>query len=387
MKKLLFVFSLFMMSLGLNAQFVTTSAKDLTESDDDGMFYYLPRNVIKLEFTVEQTDYYIGPYAEFASKMLGLTDFVKEQKTEFAIKDVDIQISNEADPNALYCVVDERGKDPMQSLLVDDDGIILAYGFDSIPSDVKMTRNVFKYSDFTETEKPVVSFVEILDKDFEPAEDEEEKDDEEEEGGGENTKKKSTAKMSKEDKAKAVVEKIAKLRNTYFELVSGYQEVSYGEAIKFMAESMKNIENEYVSLFKGKVVKSIYKKTFYITPESNQAGGSATVAKLSGTDGLVDANGKGDAVKIHFENINTLSNISQLKEKKRTRFDNILFYRIPAKSNVKITLGNVVLAEKKLNISQFGIIRPIGIKNNKVLFNPNTGQIISILKQEIPVKN
>ena len=386
MKKLLFVFSLFLMSLGLNAQFVTTHAKDLTESDDDGMFYYLPRNVIKLEFTVEQTDYYIGPYAEFASKMLGLTDIVKEQRTEFSIKDVDIQISNEADPNAMYCVVDERGKEPMQSLLVDDDGIILAYGFDSIPSDVKVARNTFKYSDLTETDKPVVTFVEILDKDFESADDEEEKDDEDEEGNGENTKKKSSTKVSKEDKAKAVVEKIAKLKNTYFELVSGSQEVSYGEAIKYMAESVKNIENEYVSLFKGKVVKSIYKKTYYITPESNQAGSSVTIAKLSGTDGLVDANGKGDAVKIHFENINTL-NIAQLKETKRTSFDNKLFYRIPAKSNVKITLGNVVLAEKKLNISQFGKIRPIGIKNNKVLFNPNTGQIISILKQEIPVKN
>lgn len=391
MKRALLILSLIMMSIGLQAQFVTTHAKDLNESDDDGIFYYLPRNVIKLEFTVEKTDYYIGPYAEFASKLLGLKDFVKEQKTEYVIKDVDIQISNEADPNALYCVVDERGKEPMQSLLVDDDGIILAYGFDSIPSDMKVQHNTFKYNDLALTETTAVTFIEVLDKDAEMDEDEDDEEGEEEgekEEKGESAKTKKPAKISKDDKAKAVVEKIAKIRNTYFELVSGYQEVSYGDATKYMAETMKEIENEYISLFKGKVVKSICKKTVYITPESNQAGSSVTVAKLSTTDGLVDANGKGDAVKIQFENISNLSNIAPLKENaKKTNFSNRLFYRIPAKSNVKVSVGNVVLAEKKLNISQFGIIRPLVIKNNKVLFNPNTGQIISVLKQDITVKN
>ena len=60
---------------------------------------------------------------------------------------------------------------------------------------------------------------------------------------------------------------------------------------------------------------------------------------------------------------------------------------MPAKSNVKVVYGNNVIAEKQLTISQFGKIRSLAVKNNKVLFNPNTGQIITIIKQDNIVKN
>ena len=88
MKKLFLILSLFA-SLSLEAQFVTTFAKNASDSQEDGVFYYLPRNVIRLEFTVDETDYYLGPYAEFATKMLGINDYVKENKTEFDIKNID----------------------------------------------------------------------------------------------------------------------------------------------------------------------------------------------------------------------------------------------------------------------------------------------------------
>ena len=69
MKKLFLILAVFA-SLSLEAQYVTTLAKN-AQSQNEGIFYYLPRNVIRLELTLEETSYYIGPYAEFASQLLG----------------------------------------------------------------------------------------------------------------------------------------------------------------------------------------------------------------------------------------------------------------------------------------------------------------------------
>ena len=370
MKKLFLILAL-IDSFSLEAQFVTTFAKNVPESQEDGMFYYLPRNIIKIEFTVEQTDYYIGPYAEFASKMMSNLDVIKETKTDYVIKNVDIQMACNADPNAVYFVSsDEKSKDPLPSLILDSDGVILALGYDSIPSKSRINRNQFTY---TESETPVkqsITFIEVLDNDIEIDDD----DDDDKKGS-------SAPKITKEDKAKAAVEKIANIRNAYLELVSGSNEVAFGNSTSYMAESLQNLENEYISLFKGKSVKNVYKKVYYFTPEKNNLNASVSIAKLSYTDGLVDMSGRGEVIKIQFEGKNSLANIKAMSNDTKTSSQiNKIFYRIPAETNVKIMLGNNVLTEKLLSINQFGDVRAVSVKNNKILFNPNTGQIISILK-------
>lgn len=369
MKKLFLILAL-IASFSLEAQFVTTFAKNVPETQEDGVFYYLPRNVIRLEFTVEQTDYFIGPYAEFASKMMGNLDVIKETKTEYVIKNVDIQMACDADPNAVYFISsDEKSKEPLPNLILDSDGVILALGYDSIPSKSRINRNQFTC---TESETPVkqsVTFIDVLDNEIEIDDDDDDK------------KGSSSPKISKEDRAKVAVEKISNIRNAYFELVAGSNEIAYGNTTLYMAESLKNLENEYVSLFEGKIVKSIYKKVYYVTPERHSLNGSVSVAKLSSVDGLVDMNGRGEVVKIQFEGKNSLSNVNAMSNDSKTASQtNKVFYRIPAESNVKIMLGNNVLAEKLLTISQFGDVRTVSVKGNKILFNPNTGQITSILK-------
>ena len=369
MKKLLLILSLFA-SLSLEAQFVTTFAKNTSENQEDGVFYYLPRNVIRLEFTIEETDYYIGPYAEFASKLMGTTDYIKENKTEFKIQSVDIQVVNEMDPNAVYCITpDEKSKEPMPNIVLNNNGIILALGYDKIPSELIVNCNSFNYNDLS-YQKQAVSFIEILDNEVELDDD-----DDDEEGSS------TPKKITKEDKAKVALEKLSKIRGAYMDLLTGDQEVASGEALPFMVSNIKSIENEYVSLFKGKTVKNTYKKVMYYSPEKNQVNASVSIAKLSNSEGIVDVGGKGEAIKIQFESRNTLTNINTLSDDAlKTSQANKVFYRMPADSDVKIIVGNQILAEKVLTISQFGTIRTMSVKNNKALFDPNTGQIISVSK-------
>lgn len=353
MKKLLLVLSL-LASLNIEAQFVTTLAKQVHETQEDGIFYYLPKTVVKLEFTVEETHYYVGPYAEFATKLLGSNDHIKENKTTTTIKSVDIQTVKDIDPSALFFIsLDEKSKDPLPNILLDEDGVLLSYGYDKVDFLQNNDDKDNSTNELTEELKPV-TFIEILDNEVELD------DDDEEEGG-------AAKKITKEDKAKVALEHINKIRSAYFDLISGANEVNYGNTMSIMTDDMKALENEYVSLFKGKVSKSIYKKTVYVTPEANQGNASLPVAKI------------GESVKIQFESNNILSNITKTSDEAKSAGQiNKLFYRIPAKSNVKILVGNQIIAQKQLIISQFGDIRIVSVKNNKVLFDQNTGQIISI---------
>ena len=360
MKKLLLALALFA-SLSLDAQFVTTLAKNAGESQSDGVMYYLPRNVIRMEFTIEEFEYAIGPYAEFTTQMLGETDYIKENKTEVNIKGVDIQTVTEVDPSAAFIIApDEKSKEPIPNIILDADGIILALGYDNIPSGYQIEHKSFNDSDLQENERVEASFIEILDSEVELDDDD---DDDEEEGH-------TAKKIKKEDKAEVALEKISNVRNAYFELISGAQEVAYGSTTKYMANSLKALENEYVSLFKGKIVKNIYKKVVYITPESNQLNASLSIGKLSN---------KGENVKIQFDSQVSAKNIKPTSNDViNSAQTNKVFYRMPYTTNVKIISGSTVVAEKALIISQFGDIRPISVKNNKALFNPNTGQVIRL---------
>lgn len=357
MRKLFLILSL-LASLSLEAQFVTTSAKNAPEAQEDGIFYYLPRNVIKLEFTIEETNYLIGPYAEFAMKIMGTSDYIKENKTEYEIKSVDIQVADEPDPNAVFFVAsDEKSKEPMPNIILDSDGIILALGFDSIPSKSKISRNTFTINDLNTVNDNNPNFIDILENEVET-----EKDDDEEGS--------APKKISKEDKANAIADKISKIRNANFELISGFNEVVYGNTTSYMFDQMKELENEYISLFKGKIIKNTYKQTVYFTPEEKQANASASITKIAG-----------EQIKLQFESKNQLANINPVNdETKTTSQSNKLFYRMPVETTLKVLSGNNVIAEKQLIISQFGVLRVISVKNNKVLFNPNTGQITTILK-------
>ena len=349
MKKLFLILSLFA-SLSLMAQ----------EAQEDGVFYYLPRNVIKIEFTIEETNYLIGPYAEFATKLMGINDYIRENKTEYEIKGVDIQLANEPDPNAVFFIsTDEKSKEPMQNIIMDSDGIILAYGLDSIPAKLKTKRNTFTDSDLNTLSNNNTTFLDILESEIEV-----ENDDDDEEGSS------APKKITKEDKANAAVGKIAKIRNAYFELISGFNEVVYGNTTSYMVDNMKELENEYISLFKGKVVKSTYKKVLYLTPEEKQLNASVSMSKIAG-----------EQIKLQFESKNQSANVTAISDdNKKANQANKLFYRMPAETTVKVLSGNNVIAEKQLTISQFGVLRVLTVKNNKALFNPNTGQIISVFK-------
>ena len=55
-----------------------------------------------MDVVITRTDFVPGPYANFANQILGLTDFISQAETEYALKGINVGSFVESDPKAVF---------------------------------------------------------------------------------------------------------------------------------------------------------------------------------------------------------------------------------------------------------------------------------------------
>ena len=357
MKKL-FLILFVIVSLKLDAQYITNYAKNVKQTETDGIYYYLPRNVIRLDFVVEKNQDYKGKYSSYAKEMLNTDNYIKENKTTYKIIKVNVNTLTEADPSMVFHIAtDDKAKEaPKYEICFDNDGIIKSFGCQTSLAD---SSNDVKVDNVLNENK-------ILDYQYIVLED---KDDEEEK-----------SKYTDKEIALSILEEIKKLRVAYFDLISGYQEVDYGKTMNYMVEELKALENEYLSMFVGKTNTETLTKTFYVIP--NEGENSVVLGKFSNTEGF-SATKTGEVVRINFTDLSKSSVINNLStdEIQNTTYTNKLFYRNPANVTMQVTCGDKVFYENRLKISQLGNVILLPMNKMRLVFDTNTGQVLSIIKE------
>lgn len=357
MKKL-FLILFVIVSLKLDAQYITNYAKNVKQTETDGIYYYLPRNVIRLDFVVEKNQDYKGKYSSYAKEMLNTDNYIKENKTTYKIIKVNVNTLTEADPSMVFHVAtDDKAKEaPKYEICFDNDGIIKSFGCQTSLAD---SSNDVKVDNVLNENK-------ILDYQYIVLED---KDDEEEK-----------SKYTDKEIALSILEEIKKLRVAYFDLISGYQEVDYGKTMNYMVEELKALENEYLSMFVGKTNTETFTKTFYVIP--NEGENSVVIGKFSNTEGF-SATKTGEVVRINFTDLSKSTVINNLStdEIQNTTYTNKLFYRNPANVTMQVTCGDKVFYENRLKISQLGNVILLPMNKMRLVFDTNTGQVLSIIKE------
>ena len=129
MKKLLLILFV-IMSFDLDAQYIVNHAKNVNTKDVDGLYYHLPRNIIRVDFEVEKQQDIKGKYSAFAKEMLNTDNYIKENNTSFRIKSVNVEILTEADPNYVFFIsADDKIKENVNiNLELTSEGIIQSFG-------------------------------------------------------------------------------------------------------------------------------------------------------------------------------------------------------------------------------------------------------------------
>lgn len=348
-------------------------------SDKEGFFYSLPRTQLDIDVTLTKIEEVSGPYAEFASKYLGLSNVISENSVEYELSEIQICQSYCPDPEQYYFVEmdqNKSGKAPEALIVFNEAGIIVnTTGSDFSentdrhfvmpPEESNVYPDVFKYFSNLNLFEQVDTIIERVNIDTATIE--------------KMVFRRTLVEKTPEQKAKDAADFIIKVKENRLNLISGYQEVNYDkETFTLMNDKLEKLETEYQKLFTGLTFTKTLKYRFSYMPDVTRPADSVSLFKFSKLRGILDAtNLNGDLVYLKIQNSGDTKPVSNYINKK-TAVKNQLhgyYYRIPEYAFVSIMLGNKTRINTKVLVSQFGPVTCLPSTNAGIVFYPSTGAV------------
>lgn len=350
----------------------------------DGIFYSLPRTVVKIEVKIDRIENYKGPYADFALRYLGLKNVVSENSIDYRISGISITTYPEPDPEQYYFVElgEKASKGEKAGLLsLSDAGIFLGTQPDKMdgsglftPLAVQPTSapeaekdafgELFKYSADVSVFEKVDTIIRKINIDTMTVE--------------RQYYKRTMVEKSPEQKAKEAADYISKIKENRFNLISGSQEVNYNkETLEYMDDQLNRMEKEYLKLFTGISLHKSLSFSYKYIPVSNQINTEIPIFKFLRSKGVIDLDepgGKVITIKIQrVGNTNTVANY--LKKAEKDSKVQGFSYRIPELARVTVKLDENTQEETQCLVSQLGVVTNLPASNWKVQFYMETGGI------------
>lgn len=369
---------LLMLPMTFMGQIIVSPAKAGKSPEAAGFYYALPQNYVQLDFVMEKTLRYKGPYAEYASRILGTDDVVKQDEVAYQIVDVVISSYTEPDPTAYYFVeFDERNAKDLRTLAFSmlPDGIIL--GVDDIEKEpARQTSHIektlvsadntqhFHYFAERNLYQRIDTIVRRITIDTTTIR--------------RNILQSSWVDRNPEQKARAAADQIDRIREARYHLISGYQEINYGQSIVYMDQQLQQLEDEYLSLFLGKEVRLLEEQRFYFLPSKDNAA-VQNFLKFSENSGIESLAGKGELIQIKVERAGNTDQIANdNKNIGNVRLNNNLYYRMPEYAEVSVVLKGKTLGSKRMSFSQLGVLSVAPLTRTRLIFDPETGAIKTV---------
>jgi len=357
--------------------------KNTIQSNKDGIYYSLPRTVIKVNVTIDRIENYKGPYADYALKYRGLKNVVESNSVEYKITGIKVSTTAEPDPDQYYFVElgEKMNKGEKAGLFsLSESGLILGT-IPLEPDTVKGIRmikqeepplisekdvfpEIFKYSadvNFFEKIDTIIRKVNIDTMTMERQ-----------------YLKRTVIEKTPEQKAKEVADFITKIKDTRFNLISGYQEVNYNkETLEYMDTQLKTLEKEYMKLFTGISIHKTLNFSFVYTPNPNQVNMEMPVFKYSKTKGVMELDEPGGKiVTVKIQRSGTTGTVATfLKKPVEEKKNHGFYYRIPELARITVKFDENLQDETQCLVSQLGVVTYLPASKWKVQFYQETGGI------------
>jgi len=352
---------------------------DFNPVDKRGVFYMLPQTGFQFDVHVLKTVKVRGPYADYASKYLGLDNVITSDQVIYTLGDIQMTTFTVADPGHLFFVeYDEKQAKDNQEVEI----LFSRYGCLSgitsttekkpaagvqmneyLPDRDSLERlfrlragdNLYTKTD-TIIRKITLDTLTIEDISF----------------------KHSVASMSPEQKAAEAAEFIETLRTNQHNLLIGYQEVPYSEGtLRFMLGQLRKLENEYLDLFRGKYIREelVYQHSYI--PKQEDADSWIPLFRFSPLSGFqLPESGSDPAVfmKITLSgDTDKLSSVMQDIATTDVKESRGFFTRFPQMANISLRYGNDIRNITQLLMPQYGVIVSIPASFRHVSLFPETG--------------
>ncbi len=357
-KTLLFLLFLIIVSCKSTSETRVTPLKQVNNLSENGIIYGLPKTTLRFTVEAKRTEIIPGPYAEYALKYLGIENAPEEEATQWQITNISIDSYNEIDPEQYY-VLEPSGKFNFDFLKLIKSGLIF-------PVNSKATENMAnEFFGDTDPGEDIV-FTDLSVKQY---------------VGNEDVTyykrvqrdsvfarvpvvKKQYVQKSFEEKAEEASNFIFMIRAKRFELISGMADFyPEGKSLEVAIKKLDNLEDEYMSLFIGKRFTSTYNAVFEFTPSESDINQPYILFRFSEDKGVLQPNDlRGRPILVEMEKLDKTKNLSFIVNdlnKEGSLYKDKLFYRFPDQAIIRLIDGKKKIADRKLNIEQFGIITTI----------------------------
>ena len=340
----------------LQAQFTTTSAKNVNPGQQNGFYYSLPQTMLRIDFVIEETKCEMGPLAGYASNYFGGKDYVSYGSKEYKLIDVTMTSVAAPDPNATFFVNVNTGRGSGKlEFDVLPNGIIRSVGVGTaVAPEAEVVKTEPKQTECLPQKAKSSDFIMMA------------------------TAGKSDAQLARE-----AADKIEEIRKAKFYLISGDVEMaSNPETFNAMYQKLDEMEAQYMSLFMGSRVTNTVVRSVYVIPAKDVP--TQTIAKFSESEGLVaGTGGSGSPITVQTLPLNVTAAINAPSQSavESMSYENKVFYRVPEMANVKVTFRNGTIIEERLPVNQLGALLMAPLTNTRMEFDTETGQIVNMRMQ------
>ena len=326
------------------------------KSDPEGyLTYSLPSTTIAIEVEAVQEKFFVGPYAKYAEKYLGIKVRQKDE-TSFQLTSVTMNPLVEADQGRRYSITVPKGKIETTFLKLSAAGLV-SFSDSDFGGRTNWRFPVKTEGDFADM--GVLSNLTSASATLYGKE------------KGESAFNKVAVQQdmvvakSLEKRAAEAAEMILKLRRQRLQIVTGDTDATYsGEAMGAAIDELTRLEKEYMTLFTGYSETQTQKMNFDVIPEAGRENQMYVAFRLSDTAGLVPAdNLSGKPVVMEI----VVPEFKQIKAAKdslsapapKSKSKNVIpaveaYYRIPAMCTVKLSEGGRLLLQSRMPVYQLG---------------------------------
>jgi hypothetical protein len=187
---------------------------------------------------------------------------------------------------------------------------------------------------------------------------------------------------SDQDKALEAANKISRIREARFNLLTGYQEIPYeADALAYMDEQLLKMEKEYLSLFTGLSYKKNLTYSIIVDPERTDAGAEVPVFVFSERSGVKDPGASGgDKINMTIEALGDFGTLRSIADQKNSSGgEKGFYYRMPVMARIRINLSTDLNVQEIFPVSQLGSVSYLPTNVTSVQFHPETGSIKTLL--------
>ncbi len=322
--------------------------------------YGLPQTVLKVEVNYRESTNIPGPYGDYAERYLGITEVIKQKSKQWKIEDVAVTSFSEPDPEHYYSLnvldgeftgetfrkflsdgIIHNGTENVKEVL-DGEGLLSTHS-----SDYLRYVDLGIYTNFEERNETMYKTL-VTDTAYVQVP----------------VQRTVVEQKSPSTKAREAADFLLEIRLRRFEMLTGEYEVyPDGEAMAAAIEKLDQMEASYLSLFTGKTVSGLKKKTWFVVPEDGPESSRYRLEMFSGQLGFVPAElmeGLPLEVQITPQG-KTARPGNYFTQTGVDNTQNTLYYRIPDVAELKVVLGTSVLSLQRISLFQSGAMMTVPV--------------------------